>query len=226
MEQDKKEKIIDYLTGFINEERQNMLKGVLSQRTRHLTVVLEDIYQSQNASAVIRSCECLGLQEIHIIENDNEYQLNPAVVQGASKWIEIYRYNNQKSNSEVCLEKLRDRGYRIIAMTLSDHAVPLEELEIDEKLALCFGSEEPGLSDDIHELSDLHVKIPMHGFTQSFNLSVSAGISLYYLRHKLERSEVTWQLDADEQERLFIEWLAQSTPSGEALLKKILQEEE
>ncbi|MDX1518513.1 MAG: RNA methyltransferase [Gammaproteobacteria bacterium] len=226
MEPEKKEKIVDYLSGFINEQRQALLKEVLAQRTRHLTVVLEDIYQSQNASAVLRTCECLGIQECHVIENDHEYQLNPAVVQGAAKWIELYRYNEQANNSETCLEKLKDRGYNIVAMTLSEHAIPLSELEVNSKLALCFGSEEPGLSDEIYELSDLKVRIPMHGFTQSFNLSVSAGITLYLLRQKLVASDIPWQLDDAEKESLYIEWLAQSTPSGEALLNKILREYE
>ncbi len=225
MNQQDKEKIIEYLSGFINDDRQQLLKQVLAQRTRHLTVVLEDIYQSQNASAVVRTCECLGLQEMHVIENDHEYELNPMVVQGASKWLEIYKYNSGSNNSEACIEKLKERDYTIVAMTLSEHALPLEEMEIDNKLALCFGSEEPGLSDDIHELSDTQVRIPMHGFTQSFNLSVSAGISLFYLRNKLNTSTVNWQLDIDEQEQLYIEWLAQSTPSGQALLKKILQDD-
>lgn len=224
MNQEKQEKIIQYLSGFINDERQALLKQILSERTRHLTIVLEDIYQSQNASAVVRSCECLGIQEMHVIENENQYDVNPMVVQGASKWIEINKYNEHKNNSEVCLEKLKDRGYTIAAMTLSEHAVPLNEIDVENKLALCFGSEEPGLSDDIHELSDLHVKIPMHGFTQSFNISVSAGISLYYLRQKLMESDIDWQLDQEEKDRLYIEWLAQSTPSGNALLKKIMQD--
>ncbi len=221
-----KHKIIDYLSGFINEQRQALLQSVLSRRTRYLTVVLEDIYQPQNASAVMRTCECLGIQELHVIENANEYQLNPAVLQGASKWIELERYSGQVNNSEACLDKLRQRGYRIVAMTLGEHAVPVEELEIDQKLALCFGSEEPGLSDDIHELADLHVKIPMHGFTQSFNLSVSAGICLYILRQKLDASGIDWQLEEEERDRLYIEWLAQSTPSGEALLRKIMRDDQ
>jgi tRNA (guanosine-2'-O-)-methyltransferase len=226
MDRDQKEKIISYLSGFINEQRQILLGDVLAHRTRHITVVLENIYQPQNASAVIRTCECLGIQELHVIENDHEYQLNPAVVQGASKWIELNRYNEYSNNTETCIERLKERDYRIVAMTLSEHAVPLSELEVDEKLALCFGSEEPGLSDDIHELSDLQVKIPMHGFTQSYNLSVSAGISLYTLRRKLDQSAVAWQLDEDERDQLYIQWLAQSTPSGEALLKKIIKDDQ
>lgn len=226
MNPEQKEKIIHYLTGFINEQRQKLLQDVLASRTRHITVVLEDIFQPQNASAVIRTCECLGIQEIHIIENDNEYRLNPAVLQGASKWLEINRYNEPGNNSEACIEHLKERDYRIVAMTLSEHAMPLEELEVDEKMALCFGSEEPGLSDDIHELSDLQVKIPMYGFTQSFNLSVSAGISLYTLRRMLDDSDIDWQLDEDEREHLYIEWLARSTPSGEALLNRIMQDSE
>ena len=182
------------MSGFINEERRERLAKILSQRTRHITVVLEDIHQSQNASAVVRTCECLGIQELHVIENRHEYRLNPAVVQGASKWIDLIKHNQaEQDNTRACIEQLKQRGYRIIAMAPTGKTV--EQLDIRDKLALCFGSEEPGLSADLQALADETVRIPIHGFTQSYNLSVSAGISLFTLVSSLRNSGVNWQLD-------------------------------
>ncbi len=220
-----KQALIDELSGIINSDRQQLLRNILSQRTRQLTVVLEDIYQAQNASAVIRSAECMGIQEIHIIENTNPYQLNPAVVQGASKWMEIQRYKNPDgNNTEECLQRLRQRGYRLLAMTLRENSTGLDELDITEPLALCFGSEEPGLSDVAHQMADEFVQIPMLGFTQSLNLSVSAGISLYQLGSRLRQSSLAWQLSAQDQSDLYIDWLSRSTPTGRILLEKFIKE--
>ena len=223
MATEKQQNIIDYLSGFINEERRERLRNILHQRTRHITVVLEDIYQSQNASAVVRTCECLGIQEIHVIENRHEYRLNPAVAQGASKWIDLIKYNRAGyDNTHACIEQLKQRDYRIIAMAPAPAGKTVEQLDIRDKLALCFGSEDPGLSADLQTLADETVRIPIHGFTQSYNLSVSAGISLYTLDTNLRNSNVNWQLDERDATDLFIKWLAQSTPSGEQLLENYL----
>lgn len=223
MNEEKKQRVIEYLSGFINEDRKDKLEDILSQRTRHITVVLEDIYQPQNASAVVRTSECIGIQELHIIENRNEYVINRDVVQGASKWIDIKRYNEEENNTEACLMGLKDRGYKIIATSLNETNVQLPDLEIDQKLALCFGSEDAGLSDDAYELADEHMTIPMQGFTQSFNLSVSAGICLYTLCERLRNSGVNWQLEQADRNDLLIQWLTNSTPNGKALLEKICE---
>ena len=224
MEHNQKVALIEYLSGFINESRRELLKNVLAQRTRHLTVVIEDVYQSQNASAVVRTAECLGLQELHIIENRNAYRLNPDVVKGASKWIEVNRYKEKnKNNTDICLQGLKQRSYKIAAMTLREDVIDLESLPIDEKLALCFGAEDAGLTDTAHEAADYFVKIPILGFTQSYNLSVSAGISLYQLTNNLRDSSISWQLDKEEEIDLYIEWLTKSTVNGKKLMKEFLK---
>ncbi len=213
------QRLIDYLSGFINEERRKRLQSILDQRTRHITVVLEDIYQPQNASAVMRTCECLGIQELHVIENRHEYQLNPAVTQGASKWIDLVKHRRDAADStRPCIEELKQRGYRIIAMDPAPAGKTFDELDINDKLALCFGSEEPGLSATLRDMSDETVRIPIHGFTQSYNLSVSAGICLYVLVTALKASNVNWRLDEQDATGLYIKWLTLSTPAGERLL--------
>ena len=218
-----KQQLIASLSTVINEQRQKLLHQILARRTRYIMVVLEDIYQSQNASAVIRSAECLGIQELHIIENKNEYQLNPGVIQGASKWIEIIQYKEEgKNNTETCLNNLKDKGYKIVAMTLREDGLGLDELALDTKFALCFGSEEPGLTDTAHEIADEYVKIPMVGFTQSYNLSVSAGISLHHFTTKIRDSSINWQLSEEDKTHLYIDWLSKSTPTGKVLLEKFI----
>ena len=224
MDAEKKQLLIESLSTVINEQRQILLQQILAQRTRYLTVVLEDIYQPQNASAVIRTAECLGLQEMHIIEKKHEYQINPKVVQGASKWMEINRYKDaDEDNTTACLKKLKSRGYKIVAMTLREDSIDLNTIDVDQKLALCFGSEESGLTELAHELADECIKIPMCGFTQSFNLSVSAGICLNHLATKMRESDLNWQLGEDDKTDLYLDWLSKSTPTGKVLLDKFIK---
>lgn len=215
--------IIDRLGEVINEDRISLLKEVLDQRTRHLTVVLDDIYQPQNASAILRTCECVGVQDLHAIQERNPHKVNRGVVKGANKWVNLVRHLDREGRHN-CINELKQQNYKIVAMTLSDDAIPLEALPVDEKLALCFGCEETGLSKDIENNADYKVQIPITGFTQSYNVSVSAGISLYYLVNKIKATQQNWQLNEEEKETLLIEWLSKSTPTGTMLLDKYKEE--
>lgn len=225
MDTKQRSNIIEKLTDVINDNRVALLNEVLEQRTRYLTVVLDDIYQPQNASAIMRTSECIGIQDIHIIEDRNEHITNRDVVKGASKWININRFEKQTGRIE-CIKTLKQRDYKIVAMTLNEDSIPLEDLPINKKLALCFGCEETGLHIDIENKADYKVEIPIHGFTQSYNVSVSAGISLYYLINKIKESQQNWQLNKEEKEKLLIDWLSKSTPTGNVLLDKYKKEYE
>lgn len=225
MNTEQRSNIISRLSGIINDDRIARLEKVIEQRSRYLTVVLDDIYIPQNASAVIRSCECIGIQELHVIEERNKHKTNRDVVKGSAKWIELQRYENEIGRIE-CIEKLKQMDYKVVAMTLSEDSIPLEELPVNEKLALCFGCEETGLNEEIESNADYHVQIPITGFTQSYNISVSAGISLYYLTNKIKDTNQNWQLNKEEKEKLLIDWLSKSTPTGGALLEKYKEESE
>jgi tRNA (guanosine-2'-O-)-methyltransferase len=220
-----KQELIQYLAQFTTEHKRNLIEQILERRTRYITVVLEDIYQSHNASAVLRSCECFGVQDIHLIEKAYTYHINADVTQGASKWISLKRYRSQEQDpTEVCLENLRAQGYCIVATTLCDNSISIHELTLDQKLALCFGTEEDGLSDRAHNLADVFVKIPMRGFTQSLNISVSAAICLFVLTSKLHTSKIAWPLSEEEKTDLRIEWLTKVAPRGKTLERHFVKE--
>ncbi len=207
MEQDPK-KLIKYLSGFITERRMELFERILEYRTRYITVVLEDIFQPQNASAVLRSCECFGIQDIHIIENKNEYRINPDVVMGASKWLNLSRYQEKEFNTLDAISGLREKGYRIVATTPGEGSIALEEFDIEKgKFALLFGTELTGLTDIAINQADESIRIPMRGFTDSFNISVSAAIIFHQLTLALYRSDVDWKLKEKEKDELMIHWL-------------------
>jgi len=211
-------KIIEELSGCITERRRELFDRVLDYRTRYITVVLEDIYQSQNASAVLRTCECFGIQDVHIIENRNTYNINPDVVLGATKWLNLKKYNRLDYNTTEAIKDLRDRGYRIIATTMNEKAVPLHNFNLHTgKCALFFGTELTGLTEKVLDKADEFLKIPIYGFTGSFNISVSAAIILNQLTMGLHQSDLSWRLSKAEREEQLVDWLKKSIRGGERL---------
>ena len=213
--------VIQYLSGFITPERLKLFEKVLEQRTSYITVVLEDIFQPQNASAVLRTCDCFGIQHVHIIENRNEFRVYREVAMGASKWLSLHKYNQKEQNSIEAIKRLKQSGYRIIATSphLNDHLLPDFDLS-KGKAAIVFGSELPGISETIMNEADDFLKIPMYGFTESFNISVSAAIVLYQLAQKLrEQPEIGWKLSEQEKDDIKLAWL-RSTVKHSGLLEK------
>ncbi|MBU0506797.1 MAG: RNA methyltransferase [bacterium] len=214
--------LIQYLKDFITPRRYELINQVLSKRTRHIAVVLENLYQSHNASAVVRSCDCFGVQDIHVIEKENEFAFNKEIALGASRWTTLHVYKAQEKPLEEVLLSLKNKGYSLVATSLRDDTIPINELPIDQKIALCFGTEIEGLSDEFYEQVDYRVKIPMHGFTQSFNVSVSVALCLYELIEKLHHSGINWHLSEQEQEELRLEWMTKSAQNGEKLVERFM----
>ncbi|HEY9116166.1 MAG TPA: RNA methyltransferase [Bacteroidales bacterium] len=218
-----KKELLEYLLSFITDSRYELFKKVVSQRTRYITVVLEDIYQPHNASAVLRTCDLTGVQDVHIIENQNTYEVNPEVAMGSSKWLNLVKYNGFENNTEVAFNQLRQNGYRIIATTPHKNDKCLEDISLDKKMAFVFGTEMHGLSENAIRLADEYVRIPMVGFTESYNISVSAALVLYTLTQKLRNSNVDWQLNEIERVEILLEWTKRSINRPELLEKQFLK---
>ena len=214
-----KQNLIEHLSSFITAKRFNLFNKVIKDRTDYISVVLEDMYQSHNASAVLRSCDCFGIQNVHVIENKNEYKVNPDVALGSSQWLDIYKHNSKKENTLATINKLKAQGYRIIATTPHTNDINLENFDVSKgKFALMFGSELPGLTEIAMENADEFLKIPMYGFTESFNISVSAAISLHHLSHNLRSSKTKWQLSEERKSEILINWLKQSIKKSELIV--------
>ena len=198
---------LDFLSQFITDERNQRFDEVLRDRTRHITVVLEDIFQPHNASAVLRSCDLTGVQDIHIIENNFSFDINPDVVMGSTKWLDIHRYNELDFNTPVVIDALRAKGYQIVATCPHRDDFTPETLPLDQPVALFFGTEKTGLTDYVLEHADRYVRIPMVGFTESYNISVSAALLVYTLTRRLhDMDEVDWHLSAEQKDEVRLEW--------------------
>ena len=212
-----KDKLLEHLMSFVSEERKKRFSEIIKYRTRHITVVIEDIYQSHNASAVLRSCDLTGVQDVHIIENRNEYEINPEVALGSSKWLDLHKYNEGKDNTLSAYNKLREEGYTIVATTPHKDSKNLDSLNIDNKVALVFGTELTGLSDLAINSSDEYLRIPMHGFTESYNISVSAALCLFTLTQRLRKSNIDWHLSDNEIVDILLTWARNSISRSETI---------
>lgn len=215
--------LIPYLEQFITPERNRLFDNIIKQRTRYITVVLEDIYQSHNASAVLRTCDCFGIQDVHIIENKNRYTVNPDVSLGSDKWVSIHKYNQQKNNTLTALQNLKQQGYKIVATTPHNTNINLDEFDVEQgKFALVFGTELHGLSNNVMQHADQYLKTPMFGFTESFNISVSAAIIIHYLSNKMRQSNIKWQLTDYEKNKLKLQWLQNTIKKSELIINNFI----
>jgi len=214
--------IINHLSKLVTEERYQLFNTVLEHRTRYVTVVLEDIYQPHNASAVLRTSDCFGIQDVHIIENRNTYNINPDVALGSYKWINLIKHNEKEQNTVATIHSLKKKGYRIVATTPHTNDISLDEFDLSKgKVALFFGTEMQGLSNTMLENADEYLKIPMYGFTESFNISVSASIILHKLRSNLLNSKIVWKLSDKEKDEIIFKWLFNTIKRSNVVVKEL-----
>lgn len=212
--------LTEYLEGFVGERRLGRLKEVLNKRTNHLTIVLEDVYQTHNFSAVLRSADIFGIQSINFIENRNKYKISEDVAMGSTQWLSLNRYQHHENNTKTCLNDLKSKGYKIVATSLHKNSISLQQLDISKPTALVFGTELTGITQDVEEMADEFVTLPMYGFTESFNISVCAALCMYELRGRVEKEFPNYQLTRSEKETIYIEWLKASIRKPDLIIKE------
>ena len=214
------EKVLAEFYDIITASKMEKYEHIASERTKHITIVMENIKKDHNASAVLRTCDCFGIQNLHAIEKSVNYEIQRDIALGAGNWVDLHSHSNGVSPTKNCLTELKQKGYQIIAT--SPHTErSIQDLDITQPIALVFGTEKHGISKETEEYADQLVKIPMYGFTESFNISVSAAIALNILRTKLQNSDINWKLSEDEQVSLKIKWCTKILRDGENIEKEI-----
>ena len=213
------ENYLSYLEEFITESRKEGFKRVLASRTKHFTVVCEDVYQLHNTSAVMRSCEVFGIQELNVVEQRFGKKIDKEIALGAEKWVDIRRF----SNNQDCINDLKSKGYQIIATTPHENDCLLEDFDITKRSAIFFGTERHGLSEEVIQQADGFLKIPMVGFTESLNISVSAAIILQNISTRLRHSDIQWRLTEGELLEKRIDWTRKSIKDIDFITQKYLE---
>ncbi|MCR4828826.1 MAG: RNA methyltransferase [Bacteroidales bacterium] len=216
---EEKQALYDTLSELYSDNKRQLFDRLVLNRTRHFAVVLEEIFQSHNASAVLRSCDCFGVQDVHVIEERNRYQPNPEVAMGSNKWVDWYKHPSITD----AYDHLHRHGYQVIATLPHEKDTLIGDLDISRPTALVFGTELTGLSDEAIAHADGYVKIPMYGFTESFNISVCAALSLFSLTERMRKDPaIHWQLSPEEQTTLKLYWSLQVIKDGERVLQEIM----
>ena len=209
-------KLLAHLETYLTEKRKERFDAVLSQRTKHFTVATEDVYQLHNTSAVIRSCDVFGIQEINIVEERNTKRIDREIAMGAQKWVDLNRYHSVKD----CIQDLKQKGYQIVATTPHINDCELKDFDVSKKSCFFFGRETEGLSDEVINQADSFLKIPMVGFTESLNISVSAAIILQEVTSKLRQTDVNWQLTEEETAEKRLDWIKKTIKSYDEIVER------
>lgn len=213
--------LLNHLETYITPNRQRRFTMVAKERTQHFCVAVEDVYQLHNTSAVMRSCDVFGIQDLHVVEEINTKKIDREIALGAQKWVDVYRYNHISD----CISNIRQKGYQIVATSPHAEASYLEDFDVSKKSCFFFGRETEGLSQQVLDAADTTIKIPMYGFTESLNISVSAAIILQQLTSKLRSTNISWQLSEKEQKSLRLKWIKQTLKDYDKIVQRLRQEE-
>ena len=208
----------------ITPNKVGLFEKIAPQRSRHLVVGLENIQQDHNASAIMRTMDCLGIQELHLIEKNNNYQFQRDIALGAARWLDVMQHQQEPEPVLDSIAHLRQKGYQIVATSPHIKANTPQNLNLTQPIALFFGAEKHGISEELSANADAFLHIPMHGFTESFNLSVSAALVLSALRTRLEASSIDWLLSPEAQIELKISWCERILNGGPQLAQKFREE--
>ncbi|NCP20564.1 MAG: rRNA methyltransferase [Flavobacteriales bacterium CG_4_9_14_0_2_um_filter_35_242] len=216
------EALLTYLQTFLTSHRQDLFKTILQDRTRHFTVVFENIFMKHNASAVLRSCDVFGIQDVYAIENTYIFKASKQVTKGANKWLNIVKYHHHKNNTLACINDLKTKGYQIVATSPHNNPCTLQDFDVTKKSAFFFGVEKEGLSNEVLKHADVTLKIPMYGFSESLNISVAAAIILQHCTQKIRDLNVDWQLTQSEKAVLELEWTKKSIKNVDEIINYFL----
>lgn len=213
------QKLYTMLCEHLTPRKAELFEQIARLRTRHITVVMENIYQAQNSSALLRSAESFGIQDLHIIENDHGFQHHRRIAKGAQDWLTLHRYNDSTNNTAKCLSLLKNKGYQIAVTALHRESTSIHDLNIHQKTAVVLGTELTGASAEAMELADLFVQIPMSGFTESMNVAGAGAVIMENLTHRIRQSNINWKLSEDEQLQLKIQWARKTITWSDYLIQ-------
>ena len=216
----KNQQTFDYMKQFLTEERLQKIEHYAQESSDFVLPVMEDIFQFRNAAAIVRSVEACGFHKIIAMESENEFNPNLRVTKGAETWVEVEKLPHNLDS----LQQIKNRGYKILAVSPENNATLLPDYNLKEPVALVFGTEKEGVTEEILDFADETLAIPMYGFTKSFNVSVAAAICFYELKQKLIKSGIDYKLSEEKLWELKIRWAKNSIQSGEQILAKYLRE--
>ncbi|MBW8361188.1 MAG: RNA methyltransferase [Kaistella sp.] len=217
----KDKQTFEYLKQFLSDERLRKIEHYAQESSDFVLPVMEDIFQFRNAAAIVRSVEACGFHKIVAMESENIFNPNLRVTKGAETWVEVEKMPHNLDS----LQEIKNRGYKILAVSPEKNVVMLPDYDLKEPVALVFGTEKEGVTEEILDFADETLAIPMYGFTKSFNVSVAAAICFYEMKQKLIKSGFDYKLSEEKLWEMKVRWTVNSIQSGEQILAKYLREQ-
>ena len=202
----------------MTDHRIAQLERVAGSRTRHIVIALEDVQKDHNSAAIIRNCDCYGIQDLHVMDYQKTPKVAHAIAKGAENWVDVSYHTGTENNVRAAVQHLRSQGYRIVATSPHQGGYSPETLPIDQPIALFFGNELDGISNEVIHHADDFLELPMYGFTESFNVSVSVALSLHTLRQRLEASNISFLLSDRDRYELLFRWAHYSVQGADRIL--------
>ena len=213
------EEVLTHLSAHINPDRRARIDEVSRLRTYSVVPVCDNLYDGGNIAAVMRSAEALGFQEFHSILLHDTLKRSRRITTGADKWLDIHLWHDRSR----CLDRLTERGYRIVATQIAPDCLPIDEVDFTHPTAIFFGNEHDGVSEEVLERADVRCILPMDGFAGSYNISVAAALALYHIRaDRLERQGRHADLSAHERRVLQAEFYLRSIKRSRDVLRGLL----
>lgn len=213
------EDVLKHLAPRLTPERWAKIQKVVALRTCEVTPVLENIYDRGNTSAVFRSAEAMGFQNVHLIEPGERFKESARVTAGADKWLDIVRFKQ----TVPAVANLREKGYQILATHLDSTAKPLAEMDLTKPTAIVFGNEKDGISSEMIELCDASVILPMRGFVQSYNISVAAAIAFQTIASARDRAGRGGTLSESEKRILEAHYCLRTLDNAAEILQRVVE---
>ena len=208
--------ILAALEPLLTDERRQRITSVISARSLAVAPVLDGLIDPHNVSAVLRSADAFGIQEVHVISRGENCLASPRVAQGSERWVDVVEHRSAAD----CVDALRRRGHRVYVAAMNGDLRP-EALADEPKPAIVFGNERDGVSQELYDLADGTYTIPMQGFVQSLNVSVAAAITLFAAMRGRPGD-----LDTEQREQLRARFCMLSVPRGDEILAEVLRRRE
>ena len=217
---------VEYLSEFVTDYKNDLFRRLIAERTSYVTMVLEDFYQQHIFCYVLRSCDCFGIQNGHVIENMNSFTDNSEFSMGAADWLTVHRHRKRENNTVETIEMLKSQGYRIVATTPHERDTFIDDIDLYKgKMAFFMGTELSGLSDDVLSRADEFVKVPMYGFTESYNVSVCAALLMYSVVQRLRQTDIDWHLPEEDRYEVLFAWYKRSIKASAQILERFYHNE-
>ncbi|MEW4488823.1 RNA methyltransferase [Thalassoglobus sp. JC818] len=210
----------EFLNEFLTPHRRQRIAEVLDQRIASIALMLFDVYQSHNASAVLRSCDAFGIQDVFVVEQEKEFSPNRDIARGSDRWLTIQR-DSGPGALDRSLECLDQKGFQVVAMVPeSAGSQTVASLPVEENLVLAFGTEKTGLPDEVIEGAAYRAHLPMYGFVESYNVSVAAALAMQELTAKVRSSSPGWGISPERRRQLMLSWTKKSIPNVTAIERR------